>query len=375
MAKILVLGGGFGGVVAAESLVNQISDEHQITLISRTRRFVLYPALVRLAFGESAADDLSFDLRQSMLSRRINFIEAEVAHLDLEQRKVIIAHGEIEGNVPYDYLIFALGRRLATERVTGFFEHSNHLLDVEGALKLAEAIGTFNGGHAVMGQCPGARLPVPAYETAFALAKSLKEKGKRQTAKITVVGPGTMASEFGDEKVPAILGPALDRNGIESLPNFPIGRVGSDAVYATDGRQLACNLLMLLPPFRGPSAASRLGITNDDGYINVEWNMKVIGVDRMYAVGDCVNFDGPKMGHMAVRQAEVAAANVASEIAGHEPASRYNHEAMMVINAADEGGIYFHKDVRSDKPGTVAHSLFWNWAKRAHEKYWESTHR
>src|SRR5215813_1114991 len=321
MAKILILGGGFGGVVAAESLVNQLSDEHQITLISRSRRFVFYPALVRFAFGKCEPDDVSFDLRVSMLNRRVNFIETEVAHLDLEQRKVITAHGEVEGTLPYDYLIFALGRRLATERVRGFFEHSNHLLDINSALKFEEAVRVFSQGGAVIGQCPEARLPVPVYETAFALSKFLQDNGNRERARITVVSPDTMSSEFLDNKISTILGAELDRHSIEYVPNFQIRSVGPGTISTADGRNLDFNLVMLLPPFAGAPAASRLGITSDDGYINVDWNMKVIGVDRMYAVGDCVNFNGPKMGHMAVRQAEVAAANMASEIEGHEPAS------------------------------------------------------
>ena len=373
MAKILILGGGFGGVVAAESLVNQLSDEHQITLISRSRQFVFYPALVRLAFGKGEADDVSFDLRKSMLNRRVNFIEAEVAHLDLDQRKIITAHGEVEGTIPYDYLIFALGRRLATERVRGFFEHSNHLLDITSALKFRNAVRAFRQGDALVGQCPEARLPIPVYETAFALAKSLRENGNRERARITVVSPGTMYSEFLDDKIPAILGAELDRHGIEYMPNFPIHSVEPGSISTADGRKLNCNLVMLLPPFAGAPAASRLGITSDDGYINVDSNMKVIGVERMYAVGDCVNFNGPKMGHMAVRQAEVAAANLASELAGEQPVSHYDHEEMMVINAGD-GAIYLHKDLWSDEPGSVRHGRFWSWAKRAQEKYWEFLH-
>ena len=51
MARVVILGGGFGGVVAAERLAKQLSEEHQITLVSRSRNFVFYPALVRLAFA------------------------------------------------------------------------------------------------------------------------------------------------------------------------------------------------------------------------------------------------------------------------------------------------------------------------------------
>ena len=105
MAKVLILGGGFGGVVAAERLAALLSDEHQITLVSRSRNFVFYPALVRLAFGKCGKDDVRFDLRNTMLSRRINFVEADVAHVDPFEQKVSIAHGQVEGKLPYDYLI------------------------------------------------------------------------------------------------------------------------------------------------------------------------------------------------------------------------------------------------------------------------------
>ena len=74
MAKVLILGGGFGGVVAAERLAEQLGDEHQITLVSRSRQFIFYPALVRLAFGKCNPNDVSFDLRHTMLNRRVNFV-------------------------------------------------------------------------------------------------------------------------------------------------------------------------------------------------------------------------------------------------------------------------------------------------------------
>ena len=375
MARVLILGGGFGGVVAAEALAQRLGDEHQITLVSRDSRFVFYPALVRLAFGKCEPDDVSFDLRRSMLNRRINFIQAEVARIDPIDRKAILAHGDVEGTVPYDYLIYAFGRRLATERVTGFFDHAHHLLDVNSALKFGEAIRDLQAGRAVIGQCPDARLPVPVYETAFALSSWLKDSSDPECVRITVASPTTIAEEFGDDKMAAIIHQALIKQGIEFVPNFPISKVGSSFVSTDDRRDLNYSLLMLLPPFRGSSAASRLGITGDDDYINVDRRMRVIGAERFYAVGDCVNFAGPKMGHMAVNQAQVAAANVAAEIAGHQPIAHYDHDMMMVLNVFDGDSIFFHKDFSSDDPASVRHGRFWGWAKRVHEKYWEAAHR
>ena len=375
MARVLILGGGFGGVVAAESLAQQLGNEHQITLVSRDRRFVFYPALVRLAFGKCEPDDVSFDLRRSMLNRRINFVQGEVARIDPEDREVIIAHGDVSGRLPYDYLIYALGRRLATEHVRGFFEHGHHLLSVDGALKFGEAIRNLREGRVVIGQCPGARLPVPVYESAFALSSWLKENNDPELVKITVVSPTTMSEEFGDEKMAAIVHQALIRQGIEFVPNLLVSRIESNFVSTAEGRNLKYSLLMLLPPFRGSSAAARLGITGDDDYLNVDWTMKVTAADRIYAVGDCVNLAGPKMGHMAVNQAQVAAANVASEIAGHQPIAHYDHDMTMVLDVFGGDSIYFHKDLWSDAGTSVRQGRFWSWAKRVHEKYWAAAHR
>ena len=81
----------------------------------------------------------------------MNFVEAEVAHIDPFERKVTIAHGEVEGKLPYDYLIFALGRRLATEKITGFYEHAHHLLNVDKAIKFGKAVEQFQRRKSCLG--------------------------------------------------------------------------------------------------------------------------------------------------------------------------------------------------------------------------------
>ena len=375
MAKVLILGGGFGGVVAAERLARLLNDEHQITLVSRSRNFVFYPALVRLAFGKCAKDDVLFDLRHTMLSRRINFVEAEVAHVDPFDRRITIAHGEVEGMLPYDYLIFALGRRLATERITGFYEHAHHLLNVDKAMKFGKAVAQFQEGTAVFGECPGARLPVPVYESALAFASAVEAKGIRERTKITVVTPHTLESQLGDAGAAATLKQSLDDHQIELFTNFSIASLTQNSATTKKGGAIGFDLLMLVPPFRGSSAASYMGVTDEEGYVEVNSNMRVVGHDRTYAVGDCVAFPGPKMGHMAVQQAEVAATNLAAELEGREPSAIYAHEMRFVIDEIGGGnGLYVHKDGWGNEPATVRQGRFWSWAKQMQQKYWEVKH-
>ena len=374
MAKILIVGGGFGGVVAAESLARKLEREHQIVLVSRSRKFLFYPALVRLAFGRGEPDDVSFDLREAMLDRRVTFIEGEIARIHPGERHVTIARGEFTGQMHYDYLVFALGRRLATERITGFFEYAHHLLDLDGAFKFGEALRNFEHGQVVLGYCPGARLPVPLFETAFALSRLIEGRKETRRSPITIVSIETPEEMFGDAAIGKALIEAMQSRGVEFVSDFSIGRIRPDKLIADDGRSINSDLTMVIPPFTGPGPVLHTRITDAEGYLPVETTMRVPGVERMYAVGDCVSLPGPKMGHMAVLQGEVAAENLAAEVQGRANSAAYDHELTFVLETDGKDSIYLHKDLWTDKPAKVKHGIFWAWAKRGHEQYWMRRH-
>ena len=78
MARILILGGGFGGTIAAERLSQRLGGgEHQLTLVSMSRDFTFYPGLVRLAFGHSKPEDLTFDLAAKLHEQNVRFVHGE----------------------------------------------------------------------------------------------------------------------------------------------------------------------------------------------------------------------------------------------------------------------------------------------------------
>ena len=374
MAKVLILGGGFAGVVAAESLAKRLGTEHKITLASRSREFLFYPALVRLAFGQCTRDDVVFDLHEAMLDRRVRFISGEIARINPSEQRVTFAGGDLVGEMPYDFLVLALGRRLATERITGFYENSHHLLGLDAALRFREAVENFHQGHAVIGSCPGARSPVPVFETAFALSRVLEERGERSRCEITVVSDETPNEMFGGAAVSEKLLDSLSSHGIKLVSDFPINRVTPTSIVASDGRAIACGLRMLVPPFCGPSPALYTGLTEAKGYVQVDNSMKVVGKERIYAAGDCVNLPGPKLGHMAVRQGEVAAANIRAEIEGRAPAQVYDHELMLVIDTSNHDSIFLQQNLGTGEPVDIHQGRFWRWAKRQQERYWKATH-
>ena len=58
MANILILGGGFDGLIAAEKLASEFGSEHRITRVSKSRKFIFYPALMQVAFGKFEPEDI-----------------------------------------------------------------------------------------------------------------------------------------------------------------------------------------------------------------------------------------------------------------------------------------------------------------------------
>ncbi len=374
MARVLVVGGGFAGVVAAESLAKKLGPEHDITLVSRNRRFLFYPALVRLAFEQCETDDIEFDLREAMLDRRVRFVRGEVARIYPSERLITFAHGDLVGEMPYDYLLLTVGRRLATERVTGFFENAHHLLGVDDAKKFGAVARNFTRGRAVIGHCRDARLPIPVFETAFTLSNSLKEKGVREQCQITIASSEDLDAMFGGISISKELTAALQSHGVEFIADFPIVKITADSVVAEDGRILPCDLNMIVPPFSGPGVFVGTPITDAEQYARVDPTMRVQDVERVYAAGDCVSFPGPKLGHMAVRQAEVATENLASEVQRRPLSEIYKHEMMLVIEASGLDSIFVHKKFWSGDEPNIKHGRFWAWAKHIQEKYWKAKH-
>ena len=373
MAKILVVGGGFGGIVAAEALAKKLGNGHEITLVSRSNKFVFYPALVRLAFGLATAADVEFDVREAMADRRISFIKGEIARVHPQHKQVTVAHGDFVGNLSYDYLVLALGRRLKTELINGFFEHAHHLLDLESAENFGLAVNDFKGGQVLIGHCPAARLPVPVFETAFALARKFEEEGRRDQCTITIVSNEKLDEMFGGVAISASLTSAMQSHGIEFVHDFAISKVTPNAFVASDGRSMSYDLNMIVPPFGGPGALMGTPLTDREGYVAVDKTMRALADEYIYAIGDCANFAGPKMGHMAVGQAGVASDNLGARILGKPCSVTYNHEMMMVIDEGGKESVYVEKkDLGEEEPADIYQSRFWGWAKRKQEQYWKA---
>lgn len=376
MTNILILGGGFAGLITAERLAASLDAAHQITLVSPNRNFTFYPALVQTAFGACEPEDISFDLAAKMKNSGVRFVRGEVVGIDAERRNVKITGEDFDGQISYDYLVIASGRRLATENVPGFFEYAHHLLGAGAALKFGEAVRNFGGGDIIVGMCPGARLPVPACETAFALARKFAPEMRDGKIRIKVIFPESLEAAFGGAHLHKELEAAFKRHKINVLYDIPVSEITAEEIFSSKGHRIKHDLLMLVPPFEGQTIVRRLGdeASDEAGYARVNGKMQIHGLEKTYAAGDIVAFSGPKFAHMAVRQARVAAENILSDIKGEAPAAEYYHEINAVIDAGGADSIHLHYGIWDDKVFALKKGAFWSWAKNIHDRFWRASH-
>ena len=307
-------------------------------------------------------------------SRSCDSPEFRLLGVNPKSRTVTVTGEDFNGDISYDFLIIATGRRLATEKVGGFFEYSHHLLGVKAALKFGDAVNNFREGQIVIGMCPDARLPVPVCEAAFALSRRFENEIRDGDITLKVLFPDSLESVFGGATLHRELESSFRHHGVNVLYDVPITGITQSEVTSSLGHVIHHDLLMLIPPFRGNALLKPLGITDEFDFVKVDRFLRVPTLEHVYAIGDITDFPGPKLAHMAVRQADVAAANIRTELEGRKPVEDYYHEIAMVIDAGGADSIYLRYGVTDEKLYGVRKGRLWGLAKSTHDRLWQARH-
>src|SRR2546427_12359039 len=124
--RIVILGGGLGGVYAALHLERLLAREPEveICLVSRDNFFLFTPMLHEIAASDLEITNIVNPLRK--LLRRVKVFVGDVKRIDLPNKRVMVSHGRRSGNhshkLEYDHLILALGSITNFFNLPGFAE-------------------------------------------------------------------------------------------------------------------------------------------------------------------------------------------------------------------------------------------------------------
>jgi sulfide:quinone oxidoreductase len=342
--EVLIAGGGVAGLEAAFALQEIAGDRVRVRVISVGRDFVYRPLSIGEPFNRSHATHLP--LRELVQQAGAELISDAVVHVDAPARRAQLASG---AELDYDALLVATGAIIdpVYEHVTGIDDRRMDEL-LHGLVQDIEQ-GYLHKLAVIIPSPPP--WPFPAYEVA--LMASERAWDMQTELAVTLITP---------ERAPLdVFGPAASRGLVSLLHERRIEVVssawcevkGSGSLLIQPGRrELKVDRIVALPALRGPDLG---GLPRDGGgFLPVDEDGQVRGVDRVWAAGDCA--DQPiKLGGIAAELADVAAESIAS-LAGAQ--RRSQSFVPTVEGVLMTGGTARYLRARPPWPGSTGESVF-----------------
>ena len=318
--SVLVLGGGVGGLVAANELRRRLSPRDRVMLVEREARHLFQPSLLWLMVGRRRREQIGRPVR-SLLARGVELVETDVRAIAPQARRVETAAGVFSA----DALVVALGAELAPDAVAGYRDAALNIFSPEGAAACARALESFRGGRVVVAvSALPYKCPAAPYEAALLLDDELRRRGLREASQIDLFTPEPQPMPVAGPAMGRAVAGLLEVKGIRFHPRSPIERFEPAAaeLVLADGTRAGYELLAAVPPHRPPAAVRGSGLANEAGWVPVERGTLQTGHDRVYAVGDATSItltNGkplPKAGVFAHAQALVVAREIAATFSG-----------------------------------------------------------
>ncbi len=376
MKKILILGGGMGGVEAAIALSQQLKGDYQIDLISNRDFLYIYPASIWLTVGKRTLEDLSVPLPQLAEIHGFNFLQEEVKEVRAKEQVVFTATQEHS----YDYLVIALGgSKLKPRGVEHTLSICGSPLDgmqiQERFLNLVErGEGRIACGFSGNPQDATAVRGGPVFEVLFNFDTYLREKGLRDRFELTFFSPSSAPGQRLGAGGLAQLQKLFQERGITTVTGKKVKEFITSGVVFKDDTQIATDLTVFTPGMTGTPILknSDLPLTVA-GFVPVSDTARVEGFENCYAIGDSSYFDGPdwraRQGHLAEVMARTAAENIARQERGEEATASFREEInLLCIMDTGKEGVFVYRD---EKREVAPRGAWARWAKLAWEKYYK----
>jgi NADH dehydrogenase len=340
--RIVILGGGFGGLYAALELEKRLARDPdiEITLVNRENFFLFTPMLHEVAASDLDMTHIVNPIRK--LLRRAHFFCGNVERIDLEHKRVIVSHGgephahELE----YDHLVLALGsitnffnlpglasraltmkslgdavylrNRLIANLEEADFECSGH--PREKLLTVVVAGGGFAGVETIAGVNDFLREAVRFYP-------HLDETHLR----VVLVHPGPVILPELGEKLGAYAQRKLAERRVEIRVNTKVVGVSDDGVELSDGTILQADTLVWTAGTSPNPLLAALPCQTERGRVPVNAFLEVPNWPGVWALGDCALIPDPETGkpysptaQHALREGKVVAENIVAAIRGGE---------------------------------------------------------
>jgi NADH dehydrogenase FAD-containing subunit len=376
--RIVVAGGGFGGLESAFYLRMKLHDRAHITLVSDQDHFLFKPNSIYIPFGLEP-EKLMIPLQRPTHRRHIEFVQTRVREIDPVKRTI---SGE-GATLPYDFLVIATGSGMRPQEIPGLAEYAETIWTPIDMLRLRGAFSNLLADtkagkrrQVLFLIPPNNKCAGPLYEMVFMLDTWLRRQHVREQVDIawSTYEAGYIQA-FGP-RLNEVVTKEFERRGILGYKGYTVEKVEEKGVSYHNGGSLPYDLLISFPPYVASTAFP--GLPSDDrGFLATDLaSRQVIGHPEIYVAGDAGDFP-VKQAFLAFLQADAVAAHVAAEILGTPVELDFEPNSMCVMEQFDKatfaqvplqltGNPERPVEVRPDANGAyrVGSSLLWRPGKK-----------
>jgi sulfide:quinone oxidoreductase len=367
--RVLVLGGNFAGLGSAQKIREYAGDKVDITVVDRKAYLDYIPNIpLEILEGRDPAITMHMDLVDALAEDDIHFIQAEVEALDVDGRTVTVRPNERPGSPSYslgfDFVVIALGARLALDEIEGFAEFGHTVSDAFHANRLKACLeNDYKGGPIAIGSArfeQGKKgrpnwLPTalaacegPPVELALSLAYWLGEKGKGGPKSITLFTPAELIAEDAGEKVVKQLLEAASSMGFGYKNNVQgIRRLTADGIEFANGERLDAELKIVFPNWKPHAFLKDLPVSDEVGFIITDMRMRHPDYRHVFACGDAAAITVPKLGAIGHQEADVVGRRIAAEVGAlsrEEADKPWRPEVLCIGDMGGGKAFYIHSD-------------------------------
>ena len=371
--KILIVGGGMGGTILANSLARRLTAElkagkARITMLSASDKHMYQPGLLYLAIGRMTPDELYRD-QASLLEPGIEFHVDPVEEFMLDNNRVKTKSGKL---VDYDIMVIATGSRMYPEGIPGLAENAELFYTEESALKMFKRLQSFEGGKVVITVGVPHKCPMAPLEITFMLHDYFKDRGLSDKVQLHYTYPINRVHSL--ENVAKWAAPEMNRLGITYDTFFNLKEVdGANKVLKSEeGTEIKYDLLISIPAHKGMEVVEKNGLGQNGWIPTNRTKLNMEGRSNVFVCGDTTNIPISKAGSTAHFEADTLAENIAAVIKMGSPVRDYDGKVFCFIEAGKDRATYAMFNYQNP-PDPKAPTKAMHWFKMAYNKlYWIS---
>ncbi len=364
--KIVVLGAGYGGLMTVTRLQKQLSvNDADITLINKNDYHYETTWLHEASAGTLHHDRVRYSISDVINRSKVDFLQATVEDIKTDAKKVITDQGEVE----YDYLVFALGGESETFGIQGLKEYAFTISNVNSARQIREHIEYQFATYKNEEEKKDERLSIVVGGAGFTGIEFLGELGNRipelcheydidrQKVRLVCVEASPMILPGFDPELVKYARAKLEQRGVEFHLGTPIKEANETGVLIAKGEdeveEIKAGTIVWAAGVRGSSIIEKAGIENMRARVKVEKDLRAPGHNNIFVVGDSslmineeINRPYPPTAQIAMQQGETCASNIVALLHGKEELEEFTPDLKGTVCSLGEDdaiGLVFGK--------------------------------